>query len=87
MALEGRAKSTVDSLRMPLVQDFTISFPPLNEQNSIIKFLDQKTFQIDTLICKIEKKIDLLHEYKQSLITHAVTGKIDVREVVHAENT
>jgi hypothetical protein len=36
------------------------------------------------MIGKIEKQIELLNEYKQSLITHAVTGKIDVRDEINA---
>ncbi|HQH99436.1 MAG TPA: restriction endonuclease subunit S [Spirochaetota bacterium] len=81
VALEGRAKSTVDSLRMPLVLNFILSLPPLPEQQAIVDFIDRETVKIDTLISKIEKQIDLLNEYKQSLITAAVTGKIDVRNV------
>ena len=44
-------------------------------------FKEGETSHIDTTIRKIEKKINLLEEYKQSLIHHVVTGKVDVREV------
>lgn len=56
--------------------------PPLPEQKAIAEYLDNETAKIDSLIGKIEKQIELLNEYKQSLITNAVTGKIDVREAV-----
>lgn len=53
--------------------------PPLEEQIQIASYLDQETQKIDLLIGKINKQIELLNEYKISLISHAVTGKIDVR--------
>ena len=53
--------------------------PPLPEQKAIVAFLDEETRKINLLLAKIEKQIELLNEYKQSLITHAVTGKIDAR--------
>ena len=57
-------------------------FPPVNEQDKIVDFLDQKTGQIDELIVTERRKIELLKEYRQSLISEAVTGKIDVRNEV-----
>ncbi len=49
-------------------------FPPLEEQKSIVKFLDYKTEQIDKLIEKKEKLLKLLEEKRIALITNAVTG-------------
>jgi len=60
--------------------DTRIAFPPLSEQKVIGNFLDRKTEQIDTLIAAEQRKIELLKEYRQSLISEAVTGKIDVRD-------
>ena len=59
--------------------DFTFPFPPLSEQYAIAEFLDLKTVKIDSLVETVETAIDRLHEYRASLITAAVTGKIDVR--------
>ncbi|MFW5872270.1 MAG: restriction endonuclease subunit S [bacterium] len=70
-----------DGLNLKLVADFKILLPPISEQKEIIQYIDSETSKIDTLIQKIEKQISLLEEYKVSLITHAVTGKIDVRGV------
>ena len=53
---------------------------PTNEQTQIVEYLDQKTSEIDTTITLEHKKIDLLKEYRQSLISQVVTGKIDVRQ-------
>ena len=57
-------------------------FPPVHEQDKITAFLDCKTGQIDELITAEQRKIELLKEYRQSLISEAVTGKIDVRNEV-----
>jgi type I restriction enzyme S subunit len=55
--------------------------PPINEQQKIAQFLDYKTAQIDKQKAKIKQAIELLKEYRTSLITNAVTGKIDVSQV------
>lgn len=52
------------------------------EQIQIVEFLDRKTGQIDKLISTEGRKIELLKEYRQSLISEVVTGKIDVRNEV-----
>ena len=54
--------------------------PPYADQRAIAAFLDRETARIDALIEKIEKSIALLREYRTSLISTAVTGKIDVRK-------
>ena len=54
-------------------------FPPFSEQAQIADFLERKTGQIDELIATEGRKIELLKEYRQALISEAVTGKIDVR--------
>lgn len=64
------------------IKNSLVIIPPLQEQTAIANFLDKATSKIDKTIEKIEKKIALLGEYKKSLIHHAVTGKIDVREAV-----
>jgi len=80
--LKYNAKSTVDSLRLPMFLNFVMAFPKdINEQKEIIKYLDKSTLIIDKTIQKIEGKIALMEEYKKSLIHHVVTGQVDVREV------
>ena len=59
---------------------FKLPVAPLEEQEAIASYLDSETSKIDTRIAKRRKQIELLQEYKQALITAAVTGKIDVRE-------
>ena len=52
------------------------------EQAQIVDFLDRKTGQIDELIAIEGQKVELLKEYRQSLIFEVVTGKIDVRSEI-----
>ena len=58
-----------------------VPFPPLQEQKQISSFLDAETSKIDALIEKANQSIALLKERRSSLISAAVTGKIDVRGV------
>lgn len=71
------AKTTVDSLRLPMLQDFIISVPAVQEQQQIANFLDKATAKIDTLIKKQTKQIELLKEKRQAVISHAVTKGIN----------
>ena len=52
--------------------------PPLNEQEQIVEYLDEQTSIIDSTITTEEKRIELLKEYRQSLISEVVTGKVKV---------
>ncbi len=71
--------SIMQGLNSKLVRQLLLPLPPFREQLAIADFLDREMVKIDTMVGKIEKQIELLNEYKQSLITHVVTGKIDVR--------
>jgi len=51
----------------------------LEEQKLIANFINAKTKAIDQTISNIENQIDLLQEYRITLIFEVVTGKIDVR--------
>jgi len=73
------AKSTVDSLRMPMFKNFSVAFGDIGEQKEIVSHLEDETQKIDALIDKIKEAIEKLKEYRTALITNAVTGKIDVR--------
>ena len=55
--------------------NFSLSQPPLSEQQSIANYLDQKCSEIDELISIKQQKIEKLKDYKKSLIFECVTGK------------
>ena len=71
---------TVDSLRLPMLQNFPVALPPLSEQIAIVEHLDKTTAAIDAAITRARRQIDLLREYRARLIADVVTGKLDVRE-------
>jgi restriction endonuclease S subunit len=52
------------------------AFPEIDNQQKIAEYLDKKTGQIDLTIGCVERSIELLMEYRTSLIHSAVTGKI-----------
>jgi len=56
--------------------------PPYNEQVEISNYLDRKILSINDMVSQIEKQIQLLQEYRTSLISEVVTGKIDIRDKV-----
>lgn len=70
------------NISQDIISHFKIPVPPINEQCNVIAYLDTETSKIDTRIAKRRKQIELLQEYKQALITAAVTGKIDVRDYI-----
>lgn len=57
-----------------------VVLPPISEQVAIASYLDHKCATIDTSISNAQHQIDLLQEYKQSLITEVVTGKRKVTD-------
>lgn len=58
-----------------------IPLPNLPEQRRIARYIDEQTARIDELIAESERFIELSRERRAALITAAVTGQIDVREV------
>lgn len=55
-----------------------IPYPPLDEQQQIADFLDTKCSEIDAIIADKKRQLDILAEYKKSLIYEYVTGKKEV---------
>ena len=88
MLSDGYTKETDGSTigaKMPRVSsDFILTMhyclPPITEQAAIASYLDRKCATIDTSISNAQHQIDLLQEYKQSLITEVVTGKRKVTD-------
>ena len=72
--------STIPQINNKHIYPLYFPLPPLNEQDSILKYLNKYIQKTDSTISKIEKVVFLLKEYRTALISEAVTGKIDVRE-------
>lgn len=69
------------SFRMEDLYQYRVAIPPKDEQRAIADYLDQVCATADDLLEVTERAIVKLNEYRQALITSAVTGKIDVREL------
>lgn len=69
------------SFRMEDLYQYRVAIPPKAEQRAIADYLDQMCAKIDDLLAVTDRAIAQLNEYRQALITSAVTGKIDVREL------
>ena len=62
--------------RLPIIQ------PPLEEQRRIVERIQGETAELNTTISRLEREVELLHEYRTRLVADVVTGKLDVREAV-----
>ena len=71
----------IQESRMRLYDDYFLAMkvvvPSLQEQQLISKYLDKKTKQVDSLVEKTQKKIELLKEQRTSLINQCVTKGLD----------
>ena len=74
MALLGQAAAQSKFNKTELRQ-MKVVLPPVYEQETIVRKIEQKILPVDKSISKARYQIDLLKEYKQSLITEVVTGK------------
>jgi len=71
----GGQKRVPDSF----IRAYRCPVPPLDEQQRIAAFLDAETSKLDQMVEKINSSIGMLREHRTTLISAAVTGKIDVR--------
>jgi type I restriction enzyme S subunit len=70
--------TTIFNLSLNSIRKTPLLLPPLKEQEQIVAYLDEKTSTIDKSISIEERRIGLLKEYRQSIISQVVTGKIKV---------
>lgn len=77
--------ATSPHVNVATIRNYVLVEPPLDEQRKISKFLDTETIKLDTLRNQVERTIELLKERRSALIAAAVTGQIDVRDVVPQE--
>lgn len=66
-------------LNSETISNIAILLPPIDCQNSLIRFLEQRLAEFQTLTSDAQQAIELLGERRSALISAAVTGKIDVR--------
>lgn len=74
----GSQKTSVTNLHLEKIKEFKVALPPIEEQKMIIRKLDESALNFESALDKVKKSLDLLNEFKSSLISHAVTGKIKI---------
>lgn len=67
-----------EAVNMTLFMQEMMTKPPYEEQVEIANYLDEKTSKIDSIIEVIGKKIEVLKEFRKTLINDVVTGKVKV---------
>lgn len=73
--------SAQPKLTLENLLNIDVSFPPDPvEQDSIAKFVESTNNKYDELVSKLSSQIEVIKEYRQALISAAVTGQIDVRQ-------
>jgi type I restriction enzyme, S subunit len=75
-------KSTIPHLTAEKLRAMRVPSVEPQEQLRVVTLLDRETEKIDTLIAETARFIELARERRAALITAAVTGQIDVREMV-----
>ena len=72
----ANSKSTVDSVRLNMLQDFPVLVPPEEEQEKISRCLNDAVLGVDNVISKTHASIEEYKKLKQAVITQAVTKGI-----------
>jgi len=76
--LKGAVGGTKVQLALDDIRGLRIPVLTLQEQRSVAAYLDRETAEIDTLISKTRRHIELAKERRSALITAAVTGQIEM---------
>ncbi|MCI5180260.1 MAG: restriction endonuclease subunit S [Candidatus Electrothrix sp. AW3_4] len=66
------------SLSQELLKRLPVLIPPIQVQEKIVSYLDQQETNLNSIINKLKKQINLFKEYRTALISEAVTGKIQI---------
>lgn len=78
----SKQSTNLASISSTNIMELPVLMPPAGEQDSIFAFLNTETAKLDALKTESERAITLLKERRAALIAAAVTGQIDVRDLV-----
>ncbi|GAA0088477.1 restriction endonuclease subunit S [Clostridium perfringens] len=77
---QNTIQATIQNVSADKYKNLYIPLPDILEQGRIVDFLSKKCNEIKLVITDIKNQINELRNYKKSLISEVVTGKIDVRD-------
>jgi type I restriction enzyme S subunit len=69
------------------VSELPVYLPSFTMQTEIVEYIENREEPIKNMLCKIEREVCLISEYKTSLIQEVVTGKIDLKDICIPEIT
>ena len=75
LSMAGAAMPRITLIKL---SNFIGIVPPMDEQESIVTYIEKASMPIDSAIKSAEKQIFLLQERKQIIINDVVTGKVKV---------
>lgn len=77
---------TFNRINVGIIRTFVVGHPPADEQVKIASFIEKATSDIDVLMDRTRRSIDLLREYRAAIISAAVTGQIDIADTDSSED-
>ena len=76
----GWSYGTQQNIGMGVIENLLFCIPNnIDDQEQIVEYLDKKIAETNETVQIIKDEIELLKEYKETLIYEVITGKIDVR--------
>ena len=72
--------ATMQNLNTGILKGVPVLVPPSQEQRDILESIGRQSRTIETAIARARRQIELLQEYRTTLIADVVTGKLDVRQ-------
>jgi type I restriction enzyme S subunit len=72
------ATATINQLTSATLTNMAIPFPPEQEREEIVRYLNERSAQMDEAVVRLEQQAQLLAEYRGALITAAVIGELDI---------
>jgi len=77
--------NTQGNLGIENIKQIRLPIPKIDEQKRIVDYLEDQENKQSILLKRLSTQIDLLKEYRSSLITAAVTGKLNIEEATYGE--
>jgi type I restriction enzyme S subunit len=74
--------ATMANLNAGVVARQRLPLPPLDEQQRIVRYIENEADKVGIATSRLEREIEHLREYRTRLVSDVVTGKLDVREAV-----
>lgn len=76
----SKQSTNLASISSSNIKELPVVLPPQQEQQAILRTVNQRLAQIDALVAEVRANITDMQLLRSSLITAATTGKIDVRD-------